>query len=160
MQAIFNMKTPTTLNELQQVNGRITALGRFMSCLAKKCLPFFRALKNNKKFEWTANCQSAFEDVKRFLTSPPLLSRLVSGEDLYLYLSVGNESLASVLVREDKEEQSPIYYISKVLRRSELRYLKMDKLARALVHTSKKLYHYFQAHKIIVRTNQPLKKIL
>ena len=98
------MKTPATLNELQQLNGRITALGRFMSCSAKKYLPLFKALKNSKKFEWTTDCQSAFEDIKRFLTSPPLLSRPVSGEDLYLYLSVGSESLASILVREDKEE--------------------------------------------------------
>ena len=154
------MKSPTTLNELQQLNGRITALGRFMSCSPKKCLPLFKALKNSKRFEWTTDCQLAFEDIKRFLTSPPLLNRPIIREDLYLYLSVENEALASVLVREDKEEQSPIYYISKVLRGSELRYPKMDKLALALVHTSKKLRHYFQAHKIIVRTNQPLRKIL
>ena len=61
----------------------------------------FKALKNSKKFEWNTDCQSAFEDIKRFLTSPPLLNRPITGEDLYLYLSVGNESLASILVRED-----------------------------------------------------------
>ena len=46
MEAILNMKAPKTLNELQKLNGRITALGRFISCSAKKCLPLFRALKN------------------------------------------------------------------------------------------------------------------
>ena len=41
MEAILNIKAPITLNELQKLNGRITALGRFISCSAKKCLPLF-----------------------------------------------------------------------------------------------------------------------
>ena len=51
IEAILNMKAPKTLNELQKLNGRITALERFISCSAKKCLPLFRALKSSKKFE-------------------------------------------------------------------------------------------------------------
>ena len=41
MEAIQNIKAPKTLNELQKLNGRITALGRLISCSAKKCLPLF-----------------------------------------------------------------------------------------------------------------------
>ena len=98
MEAILNMKAPKTLNELQKLNGRITTLGRFISCSAKKCLPLFRALKSAKKFEWNNDCQVAFEEIKKFLASPPLLSRPIPNEPLYLYLSIGYESIASVLV--------------------------------------------------------------
>ena len=63
MEAILNMKPPKSLNELQKLNGRITALGRFISCSAKKYLPLFRALKNYKKFEWSDDCQAAFEAI-------------------------------------------------------------------------------------------------
>ena len=93
-----------TFNDIERtakLNGRITALGRFMSCSVKKCLPFFRAMKNAKKFEWNDDCQKALGEIKKFLTSPPLLSRPTPGETLYLYLSVGNEFIASVLIRED-----------------------------------------------------------
>ena len=51
IEAILNMKAPRTLNELQKLNGRITALGRFISCSAKKYLPLFRALKSSKIFD-------------------------------------------------------------------------------------------------------------
>ena len=105
MEAILNMKAPKTLNELQKLNGRITALGRFMSCSAKKCLPLFGALKSAKKFEWNNDCQTAFEEIKKFLASPPLLSRPIPNEPLYLYLSIGYESIASVLVREEGSQQ-------------------------------------------------------
>ena len=63
METILNMKAPKTLNELQKLNGRITALGRFISYSAKKCFPLFRALKNFKKFEWNNDCQTAFEEI-------------------------------------------------------------------------------------------------
>ena len=85
-------------------------------------------MKNVKNFKWNVDCQIAFEDIKRFLAFPPLLSRLTPGETLYLYLSVGNKSLALVLVQDDKGEQNSIYYMSKVLRRSEIHYPKMGKL--------------------------------
>ena len=101
MQVILNMKALKTLNELQKLNGRITTLGRFISCLARKCLPLFQALKSSKKFEWNNECQIAFEEIQKFLTSPPLLSRPILDEPLYLYLSIGYESIASVLVWEE-----------------------------------------------------------
>ena len=103
MEAILNMKAPKTLNELHKLNGRITALGRFILCSAKKCLPLFRALKSAKKFEWNNNCQTAFEEIKKLLTSPLLLSRPIPNEPLYLYLSIEYESIAS-----EKKEASNI----------------------------------------------------
>ncbi|GFY97519.1 hypothetical protein Acr_12g0000600 [Actinidia rufa] len=53
-----------------------------------------------------------------------------------------------------------MYYVSKVLFEAETRYLKIKKLAYALLIAARKLRHYFQAHPIVVLTNQPLKQIL
>ena len=95
------------------------------------------------KFEWSNDCQAAFEEIQKFLTSPPLLSRPILDEPLYLYLSIGYESIASVLVWEEGSQQYPVYYVSKILRGTEIRYPKLDKLAMIVVHTSKKLRQYF-----------------
>ncbi|XP_050207595.1 uncharacterized protein LOC126657018 [Mercurialis annua] len=113
-----------------------------------------------KKFEWNEECQKAFEELKVFLTSPPLLSRPKAGEILYLYLSAGKETIASVLVREEEEEQLPIYYSSRTLKGVELNYPTIDKLALMVVVAAKKLRPYFQGHTVIIRTNQPLRKAL
>ena len=150
------MKAPITLNELQKLNERITILGWFISCSAKKYLPLFQALKNFKKFEWSDDYQVAFEEIQKFLTSPSLLSRPISDETLYLYLSIGYESIISLLVREKGSQQYPIYYASKILKGSEIQCSKLDKLTMIIVHTSKKLYQYFQAHSIVIRINFPL----
>ena len=113
----------------------------------------FRALKSSKKFEWNDDCQTTFEEIQKFLTSPPLLSRPIPDETLYFYLSIGYESIASVLVQEEGSQQHPVYYVSKILRGAKIRYPKLDKLAMIVVHTSMKLRQYFQAYSIVVRTN-------
>ncbi|KAK3021614.1 hypothetical protein RJ639_045247 [Escallonia herrerae] len=63
--------------EVQELTGRVVALGRFMSKLAEKCLPFFKAIRKAKDFEWTEECQKSFEELKLYLSSPPLLTKQV-----------------------------------------------------------------------------------
>ncbi|XP_050214387.1 uncharacterized protein LOC126665596 [Mercurialis annua] len=146
IEAVLKMMPPRSIHEVQKLNGRITALGRFMSCSAKRCLPFFKTLKQIKNFTWTAECQQAFEELKSFLSSPPLLARPDPGDVLYLYISCSDETIAGVLVSEKGGEQYPIYYISKVLRDAELRYPKLEKLALCVYTATIKLRHYFEGH--------------
>uniref|UniRef100_A0A2N9F359 Uncharacterized protein n=1 Tax=Fagus sylvatica TaxID=28930 RepID=A0A2N9F359_FAGSY len=85
IKAILEMQPPKNTKEVQRLTGRIAALNRFMSRSTDKCLPFFKTLK--KAFEWTDECQQAFEELKKYLTEPPLLSPSKQGEELYLYLA-------------------------------------------------------------------------
>ncbi|KAK2998279.1 hypothetical protein RJ639_022952 [Escallonia herrerae] len=142
------------------LTGRIAALGRFLSKSAERCLPFFKALKNIKNFEWTAECQTSFEALKEYLTAPPLLSKPLAGEELFLYLAIAESAVSAVLVRNQNSKQLPIYYVSKVLQGAELRYPDTEKLAFALLIAARKLRPYFQSHSITVLTNKPLRRIL
>jgi hypothetical protein len=129
-----------------------------MSRSTDKCLPFFKTLK--KAFVWTDECQQAFEELKRYLTEPPLLSPSKQGEELYLYLAVSPTAVSSALIREEERRQLPIYYTSRALRGAEERYPPMEKLAFALVTAARKLRPYFQAHTIVLLTNHPLRKAM
>uniref|UniRef100_A0A2N9F5L1 RNase H type-1 domain-containing protein n=1 Tax=Fagus sylvatica TaxID=28930 RepID=A0A2N9F5L1_FAGSY len=86
IKAILEMQPPKNIKEVQRLTGRVAALNRFMSRSTDKCLPFFKTLK--KAFEWTDECHQAFEELKKYLTKPPLLSPSKQGEELYLYLAV------------------------------------------------------------------------
>ena len=108
-------------------------------------MPFFKILK--KAFEWTDECQKAFQDLEVYLTTTPLLSPSVPGEELYLYLAVSPHAASSALIKEEGKVQKPIYYSSQALRGVEGRYPMMEKLAFTLITASKKLRHYFQAQK-------------
>ncbi|KAK2999377.1 hypothetical protein RJ639_024372 [Escallonia herrerae] len=146
--------------EVQELTGRVVALGRFMSKSAKKWLPFFKAIRKAKDFEWIEECQKSFEELKRYLSSLPLLTKPVTGEDLFLYLSISEVAVSTVLIREEEGKQRPVYYISKVLQDVETRYPRIDKVALALVTSARKLRPYFQSHTIVVLTDQPLGKVL
>ena len=110
IRAIMEMTPPRNVKEVQSLNGKIAALNRFVSRATNKCLPFFRILR--KSFEWTAECQQAFEELKAYLSSPPLLSSTQPGEELFLYLVVSPAAVSTALVREEEKVQRPVYYVS------------------------------------------------
>ena len=74
-QAIIDMRSPTTKKEVQQLTGRLAALSRFLSCAGDKSIHFFTAIRKSKEFKWTEACEEAFQEVKQFLSSPPILVR-------------------------------------------------------------------------------------
>ena len=79
---------------------------------------------------------------------------------MFLYLAVTLHAVSLALMREEGKVQKPVYYISKALRGAERRYPLIEKLAFALIMTSRKLRHYFQAYVINVMTDHPLKKVM
>ena len=105
-------------------------------------------------------CQKAFGDLKKYFLSPPLLNPSKPGEELYLYIAVLQAAVSATLVKEEEGLQRPVYFISRAFRGVEERYPRMEKLAFALVTMARKLKPYFQAHTIIVLTDQPLKRAI
>ncbi|RYR34843.1 hypothetical protein Ahy_A10g049885 [Arachis hypogaea] len=152
--AVLEMTSPKNLKDIQKLTGRLTALSRFLGASAQKAIPFFKLMKKGTPFKWETECEEAFQHFKRVLAEPPILAKPQTGETLYLYLSITVEALAAALIREDeKKEQKPVYFISKVLQDAETRYSRLEKLAFALFTASRRLRQYFQAHPMTVRTD-------
>ncbi|KAL2226151.1 UNVERIFIED_CONTAM: Retrovirus-related Pol polyprotein from transposon [Sesamum indicum] len=160
IQVIMNLRSPTSIKEVQKLTGKIASLRRFISRSADRRLSFFKILRKAKNFTWTAECDQALQELKEYLTKPPLLANPKEGETLFLYLGVSENAVSSVLVRDKGSNQNPVYYVSKMLQGAESRYSKMEKLALALVVTARKLRPYFQSHKVVVLTNHPLKHVM
>ena len=156
--AILELEPLRTVKAVQSLNGKVAALNRFVSKATDKCLPFFRVLR--KSFEWTDECQKAFKDLKKYLSSPPLLSPSMPREELYLYIAVSQAVVSTAIVRDEGGSQRPVYFISRAFRGAEERYPPMEKLALALITAARKLKPYFQAHTIVVLTDQPLKRAM
>ncbi|XP_072076753.1 uncharacterized protein [Arachis hypogaea] len=159
-QAVIQMKSPGCIKDVQRLAGRLTALSRFLGASAARTLPFFNLMRKGMTFEWTPACEEAFNHFKEILAAPPVLGKPRAGEPLYLYLSVTEEALATVLVREEGKTQQPVYFVSRVLQGPELKYSKLEKLALALLVSSRRLRQYFQSHRIVVRTDQTIRQVL
>ena len=81
-------------------------------------------------------------------------------EVLFTYLAVASHAVSFLLLRVNSNIQRPIYYISKSLHEAKVPYLPLEKAILVVVHATRKLPHYFQAHIVVVLTQLPLKSIL
>ena len=79
---------------------------------------------------------------------------------LCAYLAIIDYAVSLILVRNEDGIQRPVYYVSKSLQEAETCYLPLEKAVLAIVHATKKLPHYFQAHTIVVLTQLPLQALL
>ena len=81
--------------------------------------------------------------MKKYFSSPPLLSPSMPGEELYLYIAVSQAAISATLVRDEGGSQRPVYFISRAFRGAKERYPRMEKLAFALITAAQKLKPYF-----------------
>ncbi|KAI9154555.1 hypothetical protein LWI28_028026 [Acer negundo] len=114
-----------------------------------------------KKLKWDEQNELAFQALKEYLASPPLLVKPLTGEELQLYLVVSKAATSGALVKECSDGiQIPMYYVSRAFTKSKKNYILWEKLTYVLVTITRKLRPYFQAHTIVVVTNQPLRQFL
>jgi len=158
--AIVNMRSPSNVKEVQRLTGRMAALSRFLAKSGDRGFPYFQCLKKNERFQWTDQCEEAFQRLKEYLSKPPVLCKPEKGSELSLYISVTEHAVSSVLVREGDGEQKPVYFVSKVLHGAEARYPTIEKAALAVVVSARRLRYYFQNHAVKVMTDLPIRYIL
>lgn len=89
------------------------------------------------------------------MSHPLILSRPEKEEIMYAYIAITNHAISLVLVRINAEAQRPVYYVSKSLQEAETRYLPLERAIFAIIHATRKLPHYFQAHTVLVLTQLP-----
>ena len=160
IKAINNVQPPQNPEEVQKLIGMMAALNRFISRSADRCRPFFLLLHKWKEFEWSEDCVVAFQELKQYLSYPPIMSSPMVDEVLFAYIAVTLYAISFVLIWVDNGIQRPVYYVSKSLNEAEVRYLPLEKAILAVVHATRKLLHYFQAHTVVVLTQLPLKSVL
>ena len=84
VRAVQEMQPPKNLREVRVLQGRLAYIQRFISNLSGRCEPFTKLMKKGVSFIWDDACQQAFEEIKWYLTHPPVLTAPVS-ENLFRY---------------------------------------------------------------------------
>src|SRR4051812_16601397 len=99
----------------------LAALSRFISRLGEKALPLYQLMKKSPNFVWTEEAQMALEELKKQLSTRPVLTASQEKEPLLLYIAATSRVVSVDIVVEREEEgksqkvQRPVYYISEVL---------------------------------------------
>ena len=93
-----SLQPPQNPKEVQNLTGITAALNRFISRSADRCRPFFLLMNKWKDFEWTEECAQAFQQLKEYLSHPPIMSSPETDEVLFAYIVVAPYAVSLVLI--------------------------------------------------------------
>ena len=85
----------------------------------------------------------AFQELKQYLSNPPIMSSPVVDEVLFAYIAIALYAISLMLIQVDNGIQRPVYYVNKSLNEANVHYLPLEKAILAMVHATRKLPHYF-----------------
>ncbi|KAL0533833.1 hypothetical protein IC582_028104 [Cucumis melo] len=162
VRAIMEMPSPKTEKEIRGFLGRLNYISRFISHLTPTCEPIFKLLRKNNPGKWNEDCEEAFNKIKQYLQSPPVLIPPAPGRPLILYLTVLESSVDGVLGQHDLsgKKEHAIYYLSKKFTDYESRYSMLERTCCALVWTAHHLRQYMLYHTTcLISKMDPIKYI-
>ena len=162
-EAVKMMKPPTTKKELQKLIGKINFVRQFISNLSGRIELFMGLvkIKSDGEFRWGAEQQQAFDEIKEYLSKPPVLVPPQQDRPFYVYLSVGDTSIASVLVQMHDGQERVGFYLSRCMLDAETRYPEIEKLCLCLFFTCTKLRHILlSAETIVICKSDVIKHML
>ena len=161
--AIISAKDPQNKKELHKFLGQVNYLRRFISNMARKTKVFSNLikLKEEEEFKWEKQHQTTFDEIKGYLSKPPVLMPLLKGWLIKLYLSTAKESIGCLLAQNNVEgHEQVVYYLSRVLNSIETRYTPIEKLYLASYFACTKLRHYLIKSQVYVVSQTDLNKYI
>jgi hypothetical protein len=139
-------------NDMQKFLGKLNYLRRFMFNLSEKISAFapILQLKNEAEFTWGVEQQRTFNDIKKYLSSPPVIKAHKAGIPFRLYIAAKDIVIGAVLTQWTNGEEHIITYFIQCLIDTETRYSFIEKLCLSLFYSCSKLRHYLLSSTCIV----------
>ena len=151
---IANWSTPTSRHRLQQFLGLASYYRHFIKNFATLCRPLYQMTEKSSSFKWTKECQEAFEELKRMLVSPPILTFPDFSKDFILDTDASDFGMGAVLSQIDENGcERVIAYASRTLSKAERNYSVTRKELLAVITFIAKFRQYLLGRKFVLRTD-------
>jgi hypothetical protein len=134
---------PTNASEIHSFLGLACSYRWFIKDFSKIAKPMTKLLEKNKNFDWTDECQVSFEELKKRLTSAPVLTLPDITKKFDIYCDLSRQGLGCVLMQEGQV----VCYASRQLRKHEENYPTHDLELAAVVHALKIWRYYLIGHR-------------
>ena len=123
VEAVRDYSPPKNIQELRRFLGLTSYYRRFVNQFAKVAEPLHRLTRKNAVFQWSQECQTAFEELKGRLVTPPVLAYPNFDADFVLEMDASHQGLGAVLSqRQEDGKLHPIAYASRALSGAEKNY--------------------------------------
>jgi ribonuclease HI len=146
---VLNWEPPTTMSEIRSFLGLAGYYRRFIEGFSKILKPLTSLLKKEKKSIWSEACQNSFDELRKRLTTAPVLVMPDIHKSFDIYCDASKQGLGCVLIQEGHV----IAYASRQLRKHEQNYPTHDLELAAVVHALKIWRHYLLGHRCQIYTD-------
>ena len=167
--SVKKMPPPTTPKEARQFLGLAGYYRKFVPKYADIARPLTNLTKLSEPFDWSEQCDKAFNFLKEMLLKEPVLKYPDPNRPYTLFTDASKYAWACVLTQEYEHEFDgkkkkilhPITYMSGLFKGSQLNWATLTKEAYAIFMSIRKLSHYLQDADVILRSDHlPLKSFL
>ena len=161
IEAVVNAPRPENVSQLRSFLGLVNYYNRFLPNASTVLHPLHQLLEQNSKWQWTEQCEQAFTEAKRMITSEQVLTHYDPALQVRLACDASPTGIGAVLshVMPDGSER-PIAFASRSLTRTERKYAQIDKEALSIVWGVKRFHVYLYGRQFtLVTDHKPLTSI-
>ncbi|KAK1574156.1 hypothetical protein QYE76_019011, partial [Lolium multiflorum] len=156
IEAIQNWPTPMNVSQVRSFHGLAGFYRRFVPNFSTIAAPLNDLTKKGVVFEWGAAQDHAFDELKRLLTSAPLLALPDFNKQFEIECDASGIGIGGVLMQEGR----PIAYFSEKLSGAKLNYPIYDKELYALIRVLEVWQHYLWPKEFIIHSDHEALKYL
>jgi hypothetical protein len=135
---VLSWKTPQNVSDIRSFLGLARYYRRFIEGFSKISKPMMELLAKGNTFEWMPRSETSFQELKKRLTTAPVLTMSDMEKPFSIYCDASNQGFGCVLMQHNHV----VAYASRQLRKHEKKYLTHDLELAAVVHALKIWRHY------------------
>jgi hypothetical protein len=151
--AVREFPIPVNVKELRSILGLSNYYRRFIESYSKTTSVLTKLLQKNVEYNWTTECQSAFDQLKEKLTQAPVLAFADFQMQFILTTDACDSGIGGVLSQCFDGVEKPVLFLSRTLNEHERNYATTHKECLAIVWCIKQCEHYLLGNKFVIRTD-------
>ena len=144
---------PKTQSDVRSFLGLASYYRRYIKGFSNLAKPLHALTEKNHAFNWTPECENAFQLLKQKLVSAPILAYPKIGEPFILDTDASKFGIGAVLSQEQDGLERVIAYASRTLSKPEQNYCVTRRELLAIVNFLKHFRHYLYGQDVLVRTD-------
>ena len=157
---ISKFPSPTNVKTVRKFLGQAGFYRRFIQDFSKIAKPLYKLLEKDAKFEWDAECQQRFEELKAYLITVPIVRAPDWQLPFEVIFDASDLAVGVVLGQRAEGRLYVVYYASKTLNEAQRNYTTTEKELLAVVYALDKFCAYLIGADIIIFTDHSALKYL
>ena len=161
LKAIENFPQPKSKKNVRQFLGKINFYYKYLENAVKVLEPLHNLLRKDTPFIWSETCDNAFQNVKKYLCSSPILQIYDYEKPVYIFTDASGEGFGAVLKQpKENNELHPVAYFSKKLspaqKKKKAIYLECMAIKEAIIYWQ---YWLIGRKFIVITDHKPLESL-